>query len=982
MKHICFFLVGIFVATATPATTQNRIFVHQQATGTNTGASWTDAFTDLHSALATAVAGDEVWVAEGTYLPDTNGDRSARFEILSGVRLYGGFAATELDLSERDWQGHPTVLDGDIGAPGDSTDNSRNLLYLFRPDSFTLVDGFFFRHAVADDSTAQIGSVGNSGAALYIMANNGEAYPAIRNCGFEHNTALRHGGAVYINGTGTGSAAPMFDNCSFSDNRAMLGNGGALYRNGGSWVDRLDIFRCLFEKNEAYLKGGGIYFADSPRSDTFDLIHTTWLANKIRYPDTVVALGAALHSENMRTVGATVVNIKNGISKGHYGRTGSITGGNPLSFSEQNYVLFIDTMEIEGTGVAPGEILGWGRCEIENIQMVNCEGLIHPHGATVADSHSIFKNIVVKEVENKFYRVVFQASSAVVHVANLVCMDSCNMLLIGNNGGGNLEVSNLLIAKADKVQLSVSHVTADKMSLSSSSILRNATAIGYGGSPNSVRVENNILLSNRTVFFPPSYLNQPVFSHNIFNFPDTFNSTNWIKTNNLFATDPQFVNPEAGDFRLRPCSPAINAGDNAAVVGATDILGNPRIRYGTVDIGAVEMGDLYFGDNAPAIQSACPGADNGSIDVSGLEVCPPVTYQWDAAPGNNTPQLSGLAPGAYTLTATDANGRTVVAVLSVPLGAPPALSPLPTPVLCGDTLGGSVAVSVSGATAPLAFDWGALGTDSLVANLPPGLYPVTVTDARGCTAVGSVEVDRSGNLGVDITAQPVSCHGSADGAFTVLPANGKAPFAWNWSNPPGAATPTVGPLGPGAYEGTLTDAFGCTIGWVLPLGQPAPLQPSAFVTDATDTAKADGAILLIPTGGTGPYSALWAGGQTGLLLDSLPPGAYSATVTDANGCTAATPTILVGVTTSAGEPDTIAGWQVLPNPATAAAAIVLDAPATTALPVRLWAADGRRALERVLFAGADRVVLEVGDLPRGMYFVQVGAAVRKLVLRG
>jgi len=302
-------------------------------------------------------------------------------------------------------------------------------------------------------------------------------------------------------------------------------------------------------------------------------------------------------------------------------------------------------------------------------------------------------------------------------------------------------------------------------------------------------------------------------------------------------------------------------------------------------------------------------------------------------------------------------------------------------VVCGDTLGDSATVSVSGATAPLAFDWGALGSDSLVSGLPPGLYPVTVTDARGCTAVGSVQVDRSGNLGVDITAQAVSCHGAADGSFTVLPANGKAPFAWNWSNPPGGSGPTVGPLGPGTYEGTLTDAFGCSIGWVLPLGQPGPLQPSAFVTDATDTGKADGAILLIPLGGTGPYSALWAGGQTGLLLDSLPPGAYMATVTDANGCTATTPPVLVGVTTAAGEPDVAAGWQVLPNPGSNVLSVVLEDAASTFLGVRLWGGEGRLAQEGVLPAGAERLVLDVGDLPRGIYFVQVGAAVRKVVLR-
>ncbi|MEQ1746459.1 MAG: hypothetical protein ABMA02_13600 [Saprospiraceae bacterium] len=171
-------LLYLLLSTAlfSPAVAQNRFYVDPAASGTNTGTSWTDAYTDLHSALAAAVSGDEVWVAEGVYRPTETVDRSARFEMLSGVRFYGGFAGSELDLGERDWQAHPTVLDGDIGTPGDSTDNSRTLLYLFRPDSFTLVDGFVFRHAVADDSTVPVGTVGNSGAALYIMANNGEAH--------------------------------------------------------------------------------------------------------------------------------------------------------------------------------------------------------------------------------------------------------------------------------------------------------------------------------------------------------------------------------------------------------------------------------------------------------------------------------------------------------------------------------------------------------------------------------------------------------------------------------------------------------------------------------------------------------------------------------------------------------------------------------------------------------------------------------------
>lgn len=58
---------------------------------------------------------------------------------------------------------------------------------------------------------------------------------------------------------------------------------------------------------------------------------------------------------------------------------------------------------------------------------------------------------------------------------------------------------------------------------------------------------------------------------------------------NLVGTNPQFVNPAAGDFRPADLSPLIDAGGNSSgQLGARDLDGMPRIDGWAVDIGAYE----------------------------------------------------------------------------------------------------------------------------------------------------------------------------------------------------------------------------------------------------------------------------------------------------------------------------------------------------------------------------------------------------------
>ncbi len=82
------------------------------------------------------------------------------------------------------------------------------------------------------------------------------------------------------------------------------------------------------------------------------------------------------------------------------------------------------------------------------------------------------------------------------------------------------------------------------------------------------------------------------------------------------AGDPQFVDAAAGDYRLLPTSPCINAGTNEAwMVGATDLDGNPRIVGEAVDVGAYEC----TGDPLPSIVVS-PSAITGQVVVAGSTV--------------------------------------------------------------------------------------------------------------------------------------------------------------------------------------------------------------------------------------------------------------------------------------------------------------------------------------------------------------------------
>jgi len=173
-------------------------FVNINATGTDRGASWTDAYTDLQSALSNACA-TEIWIAAGTYFPVQCGgscqeiDREESFYLRNEKVVYGGFDGTETMLSQRDYVNNKVILSGDIGVTNDSTDNSYRVVVAEGVDSTAVLDGLCIEEGNADGSFPL-----SSGGGMYIDANPGlTTSPTIRNCTFRNNYGGGGGRCAY-----------------------------------------------------------------------------------------------------------------------------------------------------------------------------------------------------------------------------------------------------------------------------------------------------------------------------------------------------------------------------------------------------------------------------------------------------------------------------------------------------------------------------------------------------------------------------------------------------------------------------------------------------------------------------------------------------------------------------------------------------------------------------------------------------------------
>ena len=325
MKRIIYlqFFLLVFILNDTKATIR---YVDSSAIGANNGSNWTNAYTELSQAIhisnaATTV--DTILVAQGTYYPTGNQAGTNRDSTLlikrGGIKIYGGYPSGG---GVRNTTSYPTILSGDIGASGNTGDNSKHVMVIAGIPSTAdsiVIDGMKITSGNANTTYGKnyngttVSS--NYGGGICIFACDIGQKLRLSNLRIV-NCKAGIGAGMYVDGS-----APLINYCQFIGNVATSST-GALHMNIplGAYVTN-----STFKNNSGTGVGAVQVFANvsNPNSiATFNTCHFS--ENSSNYGGAIFIINSTLNLNNSNVInnqattfpglvtgGGSNVNIKN-----------------------------------------------------------------------------------------------------------------------------------------------------------------------------------------------------------------------------------------------------------------------------------------------------------------------------------------------------------------------------------------------------------------------------------------------------------------------------------------------------------------------------------------------------------------------------------------------------------------------------------------------------------------------------------------------
>lgn len=172
----------------------------------------------------------------------------------------------------------------------------------------------------------------------------------------------------------------------------------------------------------------------------------------------------------------------------------------------------------------------------------------------------------------------------------------------------------------------------------------------------------------------------------------------------------------------------------------------------------------------------------------------------------------------------------------------------------------------------------------------PGTYTVNAVVGGLCYADVTVSTQVT-ILQAQASAISPTCFNSSDGSISisVIP-NSAMNVSYSWLNPSSSSS-ALQNIAAGNYSVTINATNACPLNFSSVLNNPLPLQIVTVPSDATCGA-ANGSIISNVQNAQGTVSFLWNTGALTANLSNILGGNYSVTVTDGNGCTASSTSIV------------------------------------------------------------------------------------------
>ncbi len=290
-----------------------------------------------------------------------------------------------------------------------------------------------------------------------------------------------------------------------------------------------------------------------------------------------------------------------------------------------------------------------------------------------------------------------------------------------------------------------------------------------------------------------------------------------------------------------------------------------------------------------AVDKSCNGGPNdGSANITVIGGTSPYTYSWTN--GATTEDISGLAPGVYTVTVTDFRGCTKVA--SATIGQPAVLGQAAaiSNVSCNGGVDGAISVDVFGGTLPYTFSWSSGQTTEDLTSIPGGSFTLTVTDGKFCTSIAPYIVSQPiAPLALVISGVNVLCKGGSTGAINLTTSGGTPGYSYQWSSSLGVLLPFItedlSNVSAGTYFVTATDSKGCIALANQLISEPIQgIASNPTLVHINCFGQSTGSITSGISGGTPGYNYNWSNGATSTNLMNVAAGTYTLTVTDFNLC--------------------------------------------------------------------------------------------------